>query len=136
VDATVIARFDGRQIDCQEIEVAPLGRAAADMKSVARLSFSGLKGTLTRLELWRDLYYPSMIKGSSVSERARKGGSGIEDETGNYISRRLHEGEYWMMGDNSPSSADSRVWGIVPKERLVGRASFVWWPPSRWRFIK
>jgi len=136
VDATVIAVFDGRQIDCQELEVSPLGRAAAEMKSVVRLSLSGLKGTLTRLDLWRDLYYPSMIRGSLPSERARKGGSGIDRETGDYISRRLQDGEYWMMGDNSPSSSDSRVWGVVPKERLVGRASFVWWPPSRWRFIK
>jgi len=145
VDATIIARFDGRQIDCQEIEVAPLGRAAAEIKSVARLSFSGLKGTLTRLELSRDLYYPSMIGAKArdprelergVTKRARDGGSGIDEETGNYISRKLHESEYWMMGDNSPSSSDSRVWGVVPKDRLVGRASFVWWPPSRWRFIK
>ena len=36
-----------------------------------------------------------------------------------------------MMGDNSPSSSDSRVWGCVPRARLMGRAWLVAWPFSR-----
>ncbi|MPQ46265.1 signal peptidase I [Marinifilum sp. N1E240] len=33
---------------------------------------------------------------------------------------------YWMMGDNRHMSADSRYWGYVPEDHIVGKASFVW----------
>ena len=45
----------------------------------------------------------------------------------------LGENDFLAMGDNTPSSYDSRYWGTVPRNRLVGPASVIWWPPSpRW----
>jgi len=40
----------------------------------------------------------------------------------------LGDGEYWALGDNSANSSDSRAWGIVPEENIVGRAAFVYYP--------
>lgn len=43
------------------------------------------------------------------------------------------EEHYFAMGDNSPNSADSRMWGFVPQREMVGRAFFIYYPFShRW----
>lgn len=50
----------------------------------------------------------------------------------------LSAGEYAALGDNTLNSRDSRYWGPVPQENLVGPAFFVYWPYSRqrWGFIQ
>ena len=41
------------------------------------------------------------------------------------------ENNYFMMGDNRGNSQDSRFWGFLPENRIIGRAIFVFWPLSR-----
>ena len=41
------------------------------------------------------------------------------------------KGYYFMMGDNRGASADSRVWGPIPKDWVIGQAFATYWPPGK-----
>jgi signal peptidase I len=44
---------------------------------------------------------------------------------------RIPKGYYFMMGDNRGASADSRVWGPIPKDWVIGQAFATYWPPKK-----
>jgi signal peptidase I len=43
---------------------------------------------------------------------------------------------FFVLGDNSSSSQDSRFWGFVPKNNVLGKAVVIYWPLNRIRLIK
>ncbi|MBL8161014.1 MAG: signal peptidase I [Anaerolineae bacterium] len=47
----------------------------------------------------------------------------------------LGEGEYFVMGDNRNHSSDSRAFGAVKLERIIGEALVRYWPPQHWGLV-
>lgn len=41
------------------------------------------------------------------------------------------EGQYFMCGDNRGNSADSRVWGFVERDLIIGKAQWIYWPLNK-----
>jgi signal peptidase I len=67
------------------------------------------------------------VNGELLSEPYVAGG----DTGRNFGPVDVPEGQYFMMGDNRSSSCDSRDWGPVPRENLIGPVFALYWPPLR-----
>jgi len=46
------------------------------------------------------------------------------------------ENEYFVLGDNRNNSTDSHSGWTVPRDNIIGKAWFTYWPPSRWGVVK
>src|SRR5262249_23776088 len=66
------------------------------------------------------------LKESYLSASSRLADSAHFQETWH-----VPEGDYFMVGDNRSQSCDSRTWGSVPRNKLIGTVFFVYWPLSR-----
>lgn len=59
----------------------------------------------------------------------------IKNVGGSGFTQTLKEGEYYTLGDNRPRSADSRSWGVLPEQNIVGRALLRLFPFSSVAFL-
>ena len=66
--------------------------------------------------------------------------SSVKTYTGSFLKEDqeiiVPDNEYFVMGDNRLYSSDSREWGFVPKNSVIGQSFFVYWPPSQMQVIK
>lgn len=46
------------------------------------------------------------------------------------------DGQYFTMGDNREFSSDSREWGFVTKDKIIGKSFLVYWPLNKMRMVK
>ena len=51
-------------------------------------------------------------------------------------AEEVPENEYFVLGDNRNNSTDSSKGWTVPRDNIIGKAWFVYWPPSKWRGVK
>jgi signal peptidase I len=107
------------------------GEIKEDIEPQVKIFGSG-KLTLSHVAIYRDIHYTeSMYANSSEYGRATN------------VPFVLGKDEFFVLGDNSPNSEDCRWWseqgrankglppyrvGIVPRDYLVGKALFVYWP--------
>ena len=153
VDQTVVLDVGGREVVRARYE-SPwqdrIGSAAAGegrrRANGVRLGLRAARARLSRPRVERDIHYLSRGSPPFVqfydAERARwldvppSAPMGRPDASAPAVRVVLGGSDYMMIGDNSPSSYDSRNWGPVGARSLVGRALLRFWPPHRMGLLR
>ena len=123
-----IYRFkDPERGDIVVFETPPAARMRCGAGGTFVKRLIGLPGERLELRSEQGLSYV-YINGKKLDEpyigRNRRDARGPE-------SFKIPQGQYFMMGDNRSQSCDSREWGTVPRENLIGKVFATYWPPNR-----
>lgn len=87
------------------------------------IPYRGMKLTLDTLSLAK---YGSTITNYEGWDLVEIDGGKLTIDGKNVAEYTFNRNYYFMMGDNRHNSADSRYWGFVPEDNIVGEASFIW----------
>jgi signal peptidase I len=93
----------------------------------------GLPGETIEIEQGQVMIYDEEGEGGFLEELAYLPSSTL---TAGDIRVVLDENEYFVLGDNRAASADSRRWGSLPRENIIGRALIRAWPPTAFAKIE
>jgi Signal peptidase, peptidase S26 len=88
---------------------------------------------VARLWLWQDTYYGANASSPDAGVEVDFGDPTEWEPLRDLPIRTYYvqPGHYFVLGDNSPESSDSRSWGLVPERLLLGRTFFLYYPFSR-----
>ncbi len=118
VDRRVQVAVDGRLVlTPHDFESSNQDAPQAD--APIALGVMGGEAAVRALEVYRDIYYTSYLTAAPIVAR------GVGEEV------KLNAGEYFMLGDNSPVSCDSRFWNaspVVPSSLMLGKPFLVHLP--------
>jgi hypothetical protein len=92
------------------------------------ITAQGCRGTLSRIVLSRDVYYRTVEETPATLRAAWRGRPTAVFQLG--------PTGYCALGDNSSRSNDSRFFGEVPRNNVLGVVRWIYWPISRWRELK
>ena len=113
--------------DIVVFETPPAARARCGAGGTFVKRLIGLPGERVELRTVDGLSYV-FINGKKLDEpyigHNRRDTRGPETYT-------IPPGRYFMMGDNRSQSCDSREWGTVPRDNLIGKVFATYWPPNR-----
>jgi len=111
-------RMEGRNVMVNGKPLLEHQLEAVDNNDKAPLD---IKSTTARKpgEAYEVYYNPDFVEGDYPIFRKDHEGDGRE--------LVIPPGKYFVMGDNRNNSEDSRYWGFVPRELVIGRAMFVYW---------
>ena len=107
-------------INGTEVPLSPSGEYYDSERLTYSPRYSETLGTIPH-NILTELEKPSFISGVDAfpfRDRCEYGSSGV--------TCTVPQGHYFVMGDNRENSLDSRYWGFVPEQNIVGKAFFIW----------